>query len=55
MKVLKRESIRARLPEGRGVVLELHTAEERRRLAREVRRALEEMTAAREMARRRSA
>ncbi len=50
MQVLKREPIRARLPEGRGVVSEPRTAEERRRLACEARRALEQMKAALEMA-----
>jgi hypothetical protein len=45
-KALKLEPI----PEGRGVVSEPLAAEERRRLAREARRALEQMRAAREMA-----
>ncbi len=49
-KVLKREPIRVRLPEGRGVVSAPLTAEECRRQAREARRGLEQMKAAREMA-----
>jgi hypothetical protein len=51
-KVLKREPIQALLPEGRGVVSEPRTAEERRRLrlAREARRALEQIREALEMA-----
>ncbi len=48
-KVLKLELIRARLPEGRWVVSGQCTAEERSRLAREARRALEQMKAAREL------
>ncbi len=48
--MLTREPIRARLPEGRGVVSGPHTTEERCRLVREARHALEEWRAAREMA-----
>ncbi len=49
-KVLKLEPIRARLQVGRSVVSEPLTAEERSRLVREARRALEQMKVAREMA-----
>jgi hypothetical protein len=49
-KVLKREPIRARLPEGRRVVSVLLTAEERRSQPREARSGLKQMKAAREMA-----
>ncbi len=49
-KVLKREPIRARLPEGRGVVSVQLTAEERRSQARAARSGLEQMKAEREMA-----
>ncbi len=48
--MLTREPIRARLQEGRCVVLVPLTAEERRRQAREARRGLEQMKAAQEMA-----
>ncbi len=48
--MLKLEPIWAQLQDGRGVDLEPNTVEERSRLAREVRNALEERKAALEMA-----